>query len=104
MASFIPQYKDVDPSERPTYFAQVEGIEAARNTSATAAATGQPVSIQITDLVAKPRAEVGTALTTVGNSISELEILRGAEPRHWLRSRQSCSNSRMPSSWASPGR
>lgn len=76
MASFIQQYKDAAPSERPTYFTQIEAIEGARSTTATAAAAGQPVSIKIVDLVAKPRVDVGTALTDVGNSISELETLQ----------------------------
>ena len=76
MASFIQQYKDTDPSERPTYFTQVEAIEGARSTAATAVAASQPVSIEIADLVAKPRAEVDTALTTVGNSITDLETLQ----------------------------
>lgn len=76
MASFIQQYKDADPSERPTYFTQVEAIEGARSTAATAVAANQPASIEIADLVAKPRAEVDTALTTVGNSITDLETLQ----------------------------
>lgn len=76
MASFIQQYKDADPSERPNYFAQVEAIEGARSTAATAAAAGQPVNLQVADLVAKPRVDVGTALTDMGSSISELETLQ----------------------------
>lgn len=76
MASFIQQYKDADPSERPTYFTQVEAIEGARSIAATAVAASQPASIEIADLVAKPRAEVDTALTTVGSSIKDLETLQ----------------------------
>ena len=76
MTSFIQQYNDADPSERPTYFTQVEAIEGARSTAATAAAGGQPVSIQIANLVAAPRTDLDIALTTVGNSISELETLQ----------------------------
>lgn len=76
MATFIQQYKDAEPGEHPTYFTQVEAIEAARSTVATAVAADQPISIQIADLVAEPRADVYTALTTVGNSISELEALQ----------------------------
>lgn len=76
MTTFIQQYEDADPSERPTYFIQIEAIEAARSTVATAVAAGQSISIQIDDLVAEPRADVDTALTSVGNSISELEALQ----------------------------
>lgn len=76
MASFIQQHKDADPSERPTYFAEIEAIEGARSTVATAVAAAQPVSIQIADLKATPRADVDTALNIVGNSISELEALQ----------------------------
>lgn len=76
MASFIQQYEDADPSERPTYFPQVEAIEGARSVAATAVAAGQPISIQVADLVAKPRADIGAVLTTMGNRISELETLQ----------------------------
>lgn len=76
MTTFIQQYKDADPSERPTYFIQIEAIEAARSTVATAVAADQSISIQIDDLVAEPRADVDTALTNVGKSISELEALQ----------------------------
>lgn len=76
MASLIRQYEDADPSERPTYFAQVEAIEGARRIVATAVAAGQSVDNQIVDQVAKPCAEVETALTTVGNRIAELETLQ----------------------------
>lgn len=76
MAAFIQQYKDAEPSARPTYFAEVETIEGARSAVATAVAAGRPVSTQIADLVTIPRANVDTALTTVGNSISELETLQ----------------------------
>lgn len=76
MASFLQQYKDTDASERPTYFDHVEAIEGARSAVATAIGAGQPVSVQLADLATKPRAEVGTALTTVGNSILELETLQ----------------------------
>jgi energy-coupling factor transporter ATP-binding protein EcfA2 len=75
IASFIQQYQGTDASERPTYFAQVEAIEGARSVAAAAVAAGQPVSTQIADLVAA-RADVDTALTTVGNSISDLETLQ----------------------------
>lgn len=75
IASFIQQYQDADVGERPAYFAQVEAIEAARRVAAAAAAAGQPVSIQVEDLVAA-RADVGTALTTLGNNISSLETLQ----------------------------
>lgn len=76
MASFIQQHNDVDPGERPTYSAQIEAIEGARSAVATAVAAGQPVSIQIAELVATPRADVETALNTVGSRISELETLQ----------------------------
>lgn len=76
MASFIQQYKDADPSERPRYFVHVEAIADARSAVSTAVAAGQPVSIQTADLVAAPRADVDTALTTVGHSISDLETLQ----------------------------
>lgn len=75
MASFIQQYRDADPGERPTYFAQVEAIEGTRNTAAAAVAAGQPVSLQITDLVALPLADVDTSLTTVGSNILGLETM-----------------------------
>lgn len=76
MGSFLQQYKDTDPSDRPTYFAQVEAIEGARSAVATAVAAGQPVSIQTANVLAAPRADVDTALTTVGHSISDLESLQ----------------------------
>lgn len=76
MRAFIQQHKDADPSERPTYFAQVEAIENARNAIATTVAADQTVSIPVADFVVKARADVDTALTTVGNGISELETLQ----------------------------
>lgn len=76
MRSFIQQYEDTDRNERPTYYSQVKAIEGARIAVAEAAAADQPVSIQIAGVVAKPRADVDTALTTMGNSILELETLQ----------------------------
>jgi len=76
MASFIEQYKDTDPDERPTYFAQVEAIESARSTAAMAVADGQAVDVEVADLVTTALAEVQTALNTVENGISELETLQ----------------------------
>lgn len=76
MTSFIKQYKDTDPSDRPTYFAEVEAIESIRSTVAKSVAAGQSISIQIADLVATPRVDVGAAVTAVGNSISDLETLQ----------------------------
>lgn len=76
MASFVQQYKDADPSERPTYFADIEAIESARSTIATTVAAGQSVSTQIADLVTTPHADVKTALNVVGSSISDLATLQ----------------------------
>lgn len=76
MASFIQQYEDADPSDRPTYFARVEAIESARNSVGTAVAAGRPIRIQIPDLVGTPRVDVGAALATVGSSISDMETLQ----------------------------
>jgi energy-coupling factor transporter ATP-binding protein EcfA2 len=76
MVSFIQQYREADASERPSCFAQVEAIEGARRVVTTAVAAGQPINIQIADLVAAPRETVDAALTTVGNSISDLETLQ----------------------------
>lgn len=76
MGSLIRQCKDADPSERPTYLALVDTIEGTRSAAAGAVAAGQPVSITVADLIAKPRAGADTALTAVDNRISELERQR----------------------------
>lgn len=76
MVAFIQQYKHAEPSERPTYFAEVETTEGVLSAVAKAVAAGKPVSTQIVDLVTKPRAVIDTALTAVGNGISDLEPLQ----------------------------
>lgn len=81
MASFIEQYKEAAPGERPTYFTAIEAIEAAHRAATTAVATSQPIKIQIADLVAEPRVDVAAALTTVGDNIAELEALQAGRTK-----------------------
>ncbi len=71
LVAFIDEYADQE--EKPTYFTQVEAIEGARSTVATAVAAGKSVDVKIADVVTKPKADVDAALTTVGTTIMDLE-------------------------------
>lgn len=73
MTAFMEEHKDSDGADRPSYFAQVEGIENTRSAIAAALAGSQTVDIEITDLITPAKSTISSALTAAGMSISELE-------------------------------
>ena len=73
MAAFIEEYKDSDEANRPTYFAQVETIEATRSAVAAALTDSESADIKIVDLVNSAKGAVASALNAAGASITDLE-------------------------------
>jgi len=73
LVAFIDEHKDADEDARPAYYAQVEAIDAARSTVATAVGAGQPVITKIDGLVTAPKSTVDTTLTATSRSITDLE-------------------------------
>lgn len=73
LTAFIAEYQDIAEGDRPTYFAQVEAIEATRKTVADAVADARPIDIRIQDLITTPKATVEAARTATSTRIKELD-------------------------------
>lgn len=71
IVAFLNENRDND--DQPSYFACVETIEGARSALATAAVSGVPASLTLSELLSKPETDVDGAVLTVGSSIATLE-------------------------------